>query len=63
MCDRPTQEGPWWALFLVLFENILGNQCAGHGHWPAAIEGKMGDQFADLFWCNAVVERALEMAL
>src|SRR5262245_21310339 len=48
---------------LVLLENILGDQRRRHRHGPAAIEGKVRYQLADLLGCHAVVERALEMAL
>src|SRR5262245_61321995 len=56
---HPTLSG----LRLVLLEDILGDERAGHGDGPTAIEGKVRDQRADLLGSNSVVERALEMAL
>jgi hypothetical protein len=47
---------------LAFVENLLGDCCCCHRGWPSRIEGKMGDQFAQFVFGDAVVERALEMA-
>src|SRR5690242_15763515 len=35
-------------------------QC-GHGHRPAAVEGEVGDQLDELFVCDAVVPRVVQV--
>ena len=50
-------------LLLVVLEHVLGDHRTGHGHGPAAVEGEVRDQLADLLGRYPVVERALDMAL
>src|SRR5262252_8353443 len=47
---------------LPLLEYILGDERRGHRRRPAGIEGQMGDHFAELVLCQAIVERPLQVA-
>src|SRR5271167_1435423 len=52
----------WRRPRLALVEHVLRHQGRGHRRRPAGIEGEMGDDFAELFLGQAVVERPLQMA-
>src|SRR6516162_4967181 len=46
---------------LPLVEHVLGHLCGGHRRRPAGVKGEMGDDLAELFLAEAVVERPPEM--